>query len=154
MPKSRKKKAAKRASAVKRRRRRSKSVGVLDLIQGAKTNAKKALDGLRREISDMEKRLADLMSEERDFLAEISGKAVSRARALVSGPGLRRRRRGRPAKRGPAKADKFFAKLPEKFSLEQVRKLAGKLSGVSLAQWSRAQKIRKTAEGYIKQAAA
>ena len=150
MPKGRRRKSAKKAPVVKRRRRRSRSVGVLDLIQGAKANAKKALERLRREISEMEGRLAELMNEERDFLAEISGKAVSRVRALVAGPG-RRRRRGRPARRGPTKADAFFAKLPEKFSLDEVRRLAGKLSGVSLAQWSRAKKIRKVGKGYAKQ---
>jgi hypothetical protein len=51
-------------------------------------------------------------------------------------------------------ADRFFARLPNRFTLEELRKIAGRLSGVSLAQWSRAKKIAKTAAGYMKLGAA
>jgi hypothetical protein len=58
----------------------------------------------------------------------------------------------KPRRRGPAKADKFLAKLPTKFTIEDVRKVAGKAAAISLAQWSRAKKVKKTAVGYQKAA--
>ena len=58
--------------------------------------------------------------------------------------------RAQPRRKGPPKADRFFAKLPAKFTIDDVRKLAGKATGVSLAQWARAKKTKKTASGYEK----
>jgi hypothetical protein len=40
--------------------------------------------------------------------------------------------------------------LPKEFTIDHVRKVAGKASAISLAQWARAKKIRKTASGYQK----
>jgi hypothetical protein len=40
--------------------------------------------------------------------------------------------------------------VPTKFTIDDVRKLAGKATGISLAQWARAKKIRKTTSGYQK----
>jgi hypothetical protein len=37
-----------------------------------------------------------------------------------------------------------------RFTLEDVRKVPGRLSGISLAQWARAGKVKKTAAGYEK----
>jgi hypothetical protein len=53
-------------------------------------------------------------------------------------------------RKGPPKADTFFKKLPKEFTIDHVRKVAGKASAISLAQWARAKKIRKTASGYQK----
>lgn len=50
----------------------------------------------------------------------------------------------------PPKAARFFAKLPNKFTIDDVRKVAEKATGVGLAQWTRAEKIKKTATGYKK----
>jgi hypothetical protein len=88
---------------------------------------------------------------------------VSCAPRCVSGGGARGRKKGRPAgrpaaarkprRKGPPKADVYFKKLPSKFRIDDVRKLAGRATGVSLAQWARAKKIKKTASGYEKVAA-
>jgi hypothetical protein len=40
--------------------------------------------------------------------------------------------------------------LPNTFGLDEVRKLAGRKAGISLAQWSRAKRIRKVGEKYQK----
>src|SRR5262249_56101347 len=59
-------------------------------------------------------------------------------------------KRAKPRREGPPKADRYFAKLPGKFTIDDVRKLAGRATGVSLAQWARAKRIKKTASGYEK----
>lgn len=131
-----------------RKRQRSTAAGrLVGLIRGVRARATNALQGLRREIATTERRLEELVKEEREFLSDLSGRSST---ALKQGTNGRRRSRGRPVRRGPAKADKYFAKLPPKFSLDDVRTLAGRLSGVSLAQWSRAKKVRKVADGYEK----
>jgi hypothetical protein len=56
----------------------------------------------------------------------------------------------KPRRKGPPKADTFFKKLPKEFTIDHVRKVAGKASAISLAQWARAKKTRKTASGYQK----
>ena len=61
-------------------------------------------------------------------------------------------RRAKPRSKGPAKADKFLAKLPAKFTLDDLRKVAGKAAPISLAQGARSKKIKKTASGYQKAA--
>ena len=133
----------------KPRRRAKQAGGILLVVRAARRDAAQALEILRGEIADMRKALDRLVAEERSFIADLSGRAVSATRSLIAGA---RRRKTRPAKRGPAKADRFFGKLPKTFNLEDVRQLAGRLSGVSLAQWSRAKKIRKTGSGYAKTA--
>jgi hypothetical protein len=55
-------------------------------------------------------------------------------------------------RKGPPKADRYFKMLPGTFTIEHVRKLAGRATGVSLAQWARAKKVKKTANGYQKTA--
>lgn len=131
-----------------RSRRRPGRHPVLELVRSARQQASRALEGLRREIAATRSRLEDLLKEERDFVVEVSGRAVSAVRGVM--PQLRRRKPGQPKRRGPAKADRFFAKLPGKFTLEDARKVAGRLTGISLAQWSRAKKIRKVGNGYAK----
>jgi hypothetical protein len=148
MPKG-KKKGRRTRKVVRSRRRRARPQGIYELVRSARSDAAKALGRLRSEIAETRRRLEVLIREERDFLSELSGKATSAAQGFV--------RRGRRAvakqiRKGPAQAEKFFAKLPERFTLEEIRKLAGRLTGVSLAQWSRAKKIRKVGGGYAKQA--
>jgi len=45
-----------------------------------------------------------------------------------------------------------LAKLPAKFTIDDVRKVAGRATAISLAQWARSKKLRKTATGYQKAA--
>ena len=143
-----------------RRRRRSagrKSGGALDVVRQARDAAKKALDSLREEIRHTQSRLEHLLREERSFREELFGAARS-AVARITGGGrpagktrAPRKGRRRPARRkGPPKAERYFQKLPKSFTLDDVRKVAGSASGVSIAQWSRAKRIRKSANGYRK----
>jgi hypothetical protein len=146
----------------KRRRRRSRlqKVGadVLSMVTSAREVGKAALQQLRKEISAAKGMLEKLVTEERSFRMDLLG---------TRGPGRRRgaarsRKRGRPAgrkagarrtklrRKGPAKADKFLAKLPAKFTIEDARKVAGKAAPISLAQWARSKKVRKVAGGYQK----
>jgi hypothetical protein len=132
--------------------RKSVVGNVLGFVAQARAAASKALSNLRSEIAATRKRLETLVAEERSFRLDLFG-----------GGGRRRPRRvgrplGRPMaaksttvrRKGPPKADKFFAKLPGKFTVDDIRKLAGRATGVSLAQWARAKKIGKTASGYEK----
>jgi hypothetical protein len=139
-------KAKQQGGSAPRKRRRSAG-GILELVRGARREAARALERLRAEIAEMRRALETLVAEERSFIAELSGRAVSATRSLL---GRRPRRRARPIKRGPTKADRFLGKLPQTFALEDVRRVAGRLAGISLAQWSRAKKIRKTRAGYAK----
>ncbi len=137
-----------------RRRRRAPSAGALAIVRQARNAAKKALDSLREEIKQTSVRLQKLVTEERSFKDELFG-AVRRQ---FGGRGSQRAAKpGRPAgvhraarRKGPPKADRYFAKLPKSFALEDVRKLAGRAAGISLAQWSRAKRIRKVGKGYQK----
>ena len=146
----------------KRRRRKSRvqKVGadVLSLVSRAREASKSALQQLRKEIGAVKRQLEKLITEERTFRLDLFG---------TGGPGRPRRvgkssKRGRPASRktvarrakprskGPAKADRFLARLPTKFTIDDVRKVAGKAAPISLAQWARAKKIKKAAGGYEK----
>ena len=144
----------------RRRRRRRVAAGALSIVRQARAAAKSALDTLRNEIRQTTARLAKLVSEERSFRLELFGGGSKRGPA--KGTGRRGRppgRRGRPpkaaasARRRTPLAEKYFAKLPNTFSLEDVRKLAGRKAGISLAQWSRAKRIKKSGKGYQKMAA-
>ena len=146
----------------KRRRRKSRlqklGADVLSMVASARDASKSALQQLRKEITAARSQLEKLVTEERSFKSDLFG---------TSGPGRPRgagqsRKRGRPAgrkavarkaqprRKGPAKADSFFAKLPAKFTIDDVRKVAGKATGISLAQWARSKKVKKTATGYQK----
>jgi len=127
---------------------------VLGLVASAREASRAALQELRREISVTRGFLEKLMAEERSFRSELFG---------GGGPGRPRgggKKVGRPAggtaatrkprRKGPPKADTYFKKLPKAFTIDHVRKVAGKASAISLAQWSRAKKIKKTASGYEK----
>lgn len=133
------------------RRRRGRQTGgqALGVIQTARKAAADALRSLRDEIADAKMRLEELVSEERSFRSEILGVVGGRNRETAS-PVRRRRRTRAGRRRGPAKADAFFAKLPGRFRLDDVRRVAGRLAGVSLAQWSRSKKIRKVGDEYRK----
>jgi hypothetical protein len=142
----------------RRRRRRKVAANALAIVRQARAAAKSALDSLREEIKSTAARLQKLISEERSFKFDLFGGATRRARGAA---GRRRAvRRGRPPKRasaprrrGTPRAERFFSKLPRIFTLEDVRKIAGSKAGISLAQWSRAKRIKKTAAGYQKTAA-
>jgi hypothetical protein len=96
--------------------------------------------------------LEALIAEERSFRLDLFGTAAPGRQRSVGRPAGKRiaGKRPKPRRKGPPKADKFFAELPGKFTIDDVRKLAGRATGVSLAQWARAKKVRKTASGYQK----
>ena len=149
----------------KRRRRKSRlqklGADVLAMVSSARDASKAALQQLRKEITAARSQLKKLVTEERSFKLDLFG--TGGPGRPPRGPGLSRKR-GRPAARkavarkaqprrkGPAKADNFFAKLPAKFTIDDVRKVAGKATGISLAQWARSKKVKKTATGYAKAA--
>jgi hypothetical protein len=128
------------------------------MVSSARSLSKAALLQLRKEISATRNRLEQLVGEERGFKLDLFGtggpgrsRAVSRPRRAGRSPGsITAARKAKPRRKGPPKADRFFAKLPSKFTVDDVRKLAGKATGVSLAQWARAKKVKKTAGGYQK----
>lgn len=147
-------KTAKRA--VRRRRKGRTFSGVVGIVQRARDTAASALKELRSEIAAAEARLEKLVAAERDFVLELGGAVTGQTpRKTNRAPGRKKgTAKRRPARRkGPTKADTFFPKLPETFSIDDVRSVAGKLAGVSLAQWSRAGKIRKLAGGGYKKTA-
>src|SRR6516225_5019807 len=144
----------------RRRKRRAQKVvaDVLSIVMSAREASRVALQQLRKEISATRAKLEKLVTEERSFKLDLFG---------TGGPGRPRgaaksRKRGRPAGRkavarrakprpkGLAKAEAYLAKLPAKFTIDDVRKVAGKAAPVSLAQWARSKKVRKVAGGYEK----
>jgi hypothetical protein len=137
---------------------RKLAVDVLGLVKSARDASRSALQHLRKEISATRTKLEELVTEERSFKLDLFG---------IGGPGRPRgaaksQKRGRPAgkkvvagrakprPKGPAKADKFLGKLPNRFTIDDVRRIAGKATAISLAQWARAKKVKKTATGYEK----
>ena len=117
----------------KRRRRRTRlqKVGsdVLRIVTSAREASKAALQQLRKEIGAAKRQLEKLITEERTFRLDLFG---------TGGPGRPRRvgksskrglpasrktvaRRAKPRSKGPAKADKFLARLPTKFTIDDVR---------------------------------
>ncbi len=141
----------------RKQKRRKRSTNALSFVRQARVAAKNALESLRAEIKATAARLQNLITEERSFKFDLFGGGRKRR-----GPGRPRKaaRRGRPPKarrtarrKGPPLAEKFFSRLPRAFSLEDVRKIAGRRAGISLAQWSRAKRIKKTGKGYQKVAA-
>jgi hypothetical protein len=127
---------------------------VLGFVAQARAAASEALSNLRREIAATRKHLETLIAEERSFRLDLFGTGrPGRPRGggeKVARPAGRTAAARKPRRKGPPKADTFFAKLPGKFTIDDVRKLAGKAAGISLAQWARAKKIKKTATGYQK----
>ena len=134
--------------------RKSMMGNVLGFVAQARAAAGKALQSLRAEIGATRKRLETLLAEERSFRLDLFGTGgPGRPRGVgkkVARPAGRTAAARKPRRKGPPKADTFFKKLPKEFTIEQVRKVAGKASGISLAQWARAKKIKKTASGYQK----
>ena len=140
------------------RRRQEAGIDILALVMKAREASRSALGQLRKEISAARNRLEKLVAEERTFRLDLFGAGVPGRPRTVS----RSLRAGRPAgskatarkatprRKGPPKADKFLAKLPSKFTIDDVRKLAGKATGISLAQWARAKRVKKTRDGYQK----
>jgi hypothetical protein len=136
--------------------KRQKSVvgNVLGFVAQARAAASNALHGLRAEISATRKRLETLIAEERSFRLDLFGTGgPGRPRGggkKVARPAGRTAAGRKPRRKGPPKADTYFKKLPKEFTIDLVRKVAGKASAISLARWARAKKIRKTASGYQK----
>jgi hypothetical protein len=130
------------------------------MVMSAREASKSALQQLRKEIGAAKRLLEKLVTEERSFRLDLFG-AGGPGRPRGTGK-LRRRgrpigrkavaRRTKPRRKGPAKADKFLAKLPTKFTIDDVRKVAGKAAPISLAQWARSKKVKKVAGGYQKAA--
>jgi hypothetical protein len=127
---------------------------VLGFVAQARAAANKALSNFRKEIAATRKRLETLIAEERSFRLDLFGTGgPGRPRGggkKVGQPAGRNAAARKPRRKGPPKADQFFAKLQGRFTIDDVRKLAGKATGISLAQWARAKKIKKTASGYQK----
>lgn len=129
-------------------RTRRATGGALDVVRKVKVAAKNALESLRREIDSTREKLDELVAEEKRFREELFG-GLKRS-SQTAKPKRRRRRRGPAKPKRPPTADRYFDKLPAKFTLEDVRRLAGKRAPISLAQWSRSKRIKKTATGYRK----
>ena len=128
------------------------------MVASAREASKAALQQLRKEIRAARGLLEKLVSEERSFRLDLFGtgtpsrpRAAGKPRKRAAGrkPAARR---AKPRRKGPAKADKFLAKLPAKFTIDDVRKVAGKAAPISLAQWARSKKVKKVAGGYQKAA--
>ena len=131
-------------------RGRPRLEGSLQAVRAARKAAAHALEALRAEIASLRSRLDELVTEQKSFVSNLFPSTVARGRRA----GRRGRRTGpverRTYRRGPAKADRFFAELPARFTIDDVRKIAGRLTAISLAQWGRAKKVAKTATGYVK----
>jgi hypothetical protein len=131
---------------------------VLTYVAQARAAASRALRNLRAEISATRERLGVLLAEERSFRLDLFGtggpgrpRTVSKSQRTGQPAGrIATARKAKPRRKGPPKADKFFAKLPNAFTIDDVRNVAGKAAGISLAQWARAKKVKKTASGYQK----
>jgi hypothetical protein len=136
--------------------KRQKSIvgNVLGFVAQARAAASKALQSLQAEIGATRKRLETLIAEERSFRLDLFGTGgPGRPRGggrKVTRPAGRTAAARKPRRKGPPKADAYFKKLPKAFTIDHVRKVAGKASAISLAQWSRSNKIKKTASGYQK----
>jgi hypothetical protein len=139
--------------ATRRRRRGAQKLGadVLALVEEARETSKTALQQLRGEIAATRRRLEKLTTEERSFRLDLFGGGEPDRPRRVAQTTARKTGATRGARRKvPPKADRFFAKLPKTFSIDDVRKLAGKAAPISVAQWTRSKKIKKTASGYAK----
>ncbi len=146
--------------AKRRRRNRLQQLkaDVLGMVSSARNLSRAALLQLRQEISATRSGLENLVGEERSFNLDLFGTGgPGRPRAVSKSPRAGRSagkgakaRKATVRRKGPAKADKFFAKLPSKFMIDYVRKLAGKATPISVAQWVRAKRVKKTASGYEK----
>jgi hypothetical protein len=142
----------------KRNGRGRVGIDIFGVMTKAREASRTALGHLRKEIRAARNRLEKLVEEERSFRLDLFGTGgPGRPRAV--GKSLRAGRpegtkakaqKAGPRRKGPPKADKFFAKLPSKFTIDDVRKVAGKATPISVAQWVRAKRVKKAAGGYQK----
>jgi hypothetical protein len=144
----------------KRRKRRSRlqklAADVFGVVKSARDASKSAVQQLRKEISATRSKLGKLVTEERSFRLDLfgtgaPGRPQRAAKSRKPGRPAGRKavgRRAKPRSKGPAKADKFLAKLPSKLTIDDVRKVAGKAAPISLSQWARSKKVKKVAGGY------
>ncbi len=131
---------------------------MLSIVTSAREASKAALQQLRKEIRATRRQLEKLAGEERSFKLDLFGtggpgrpRSAGTARKAGRPPSRRAAaRRAKPRRKGPPRADQYLAKLPRNFTIDDLRKLAGKATGISLAQWARAKKVKKTAAGYLK----
>ncbi len=138
----------------RRRKRAARVLSALSIVRQARAAAKSALESLREEIRATMNRLAKLVAEEKSFRLDLFGAPARRGgrqpgrplRAQGKRPAAARRAR----RKGAPRAERFFRRLGNTFTLEDVRKIAGRKAGISLAQWSRAKRIRKAGKGYQK----
>lgn len=135
----------------KRRKQRRAMTSALTIVRAARAAAKNALDSLREEIRNTATKLEKLVTEERSFKSDLFGAGPTERRGRGAPAG--KVKRPRATRKGPPQAEKFFKKLGDAFTLDEVRKVAGPQTGISLAQWSRAKRIRKVGKGYQKIAA-
>jgi hypothetical protein len=134
-------------------------IDILSLVLSARKASKSALQQLRKEIEGTKRHLENLVAEERSFRLDLFGnggpgrpRSANKSPKRGRPPGKAVTRRAQPRRKGPAKADSFLAKLPAKFTIDDVRKVAGKATAISLAQWARSKKVKKVAGGYQKAA--
>ena len=141
----------------KRGRGRRLESDVLRAVAAAREASKAAIQELRREIAATRKQLELLSEEERSFRLDLFGTRTPGRPPKREAARIKRKRTQTQkttkskssAKKAPT-ADKFFGKLPSKFTINDVRKLAGKATAISLAQWTRGKRIKKTGNGYEK----
>src|SRR5262245_54237169 len=114
----------------KRRKRTGRIAGALAIVRQARAAAKSALESLREEISNTTSKLAKLVAEEKSFRLDLFGTPARRA---GRGPGRPRKAPGkrptaprRARRKGAPRAEKFFRKLGNTFTLEDVRKVRGR----------------------------
>src|SRR5437588_10987371 len=116
------------------KKRRGVMANVLGFVAQARASASKALQNLRKEIGATRTRLEKLIAEERSFRLDLFGTGgpgrPRGGRKKVGRPAGRKGAARKPRRKGQPKADRFFQKLPGKFTIEQVRKLAGRATGV------------------------
>ena len=140
----------------RRKRSRLQKLGadVLGMVTSAREASKTALQHLRKEINATRRHLEKLVAEERDFRLDLFGTGVPGRPRRVGRPAGQGAavQKAKPRRKGPPKADRYFKKLPTKFTIDDVRKLAGRAAGISIAQWVRAKRVKSSAGGYEKTA--
>jgi hypothetical protein len=124
--------------------------GSLQAVRAARKAAAHALEALRAEIASVRATLENLVAEQKSFLTDLFPSGGSRVRR-PGRPGRRpgRIERGPVRRRGPTKADKFFAKLPQRLA-RYCEGSRGTPCWHQPRSVRSGKKIAKTASGYVK----